>query len=79
MPSIFRAEEAEEVAYEYDHRMPKRSAPSGYEYTKRKLSQRFVARKPFKQLNYGGYSFWVLGFNKINNIDCIDCAIKLLK
>ncbi|XP_064543969.1 KH domain-containing, RNA-binding, signal transduction-associated protein 3 [Drosophila montana] len=28
------AEESEEVAYEYDHRMPKRSAPSGYEYTK---------------------------------------------
>jgi len=25
------------VAYEYDHRMAKRGAPSGYEYTKRKL------------------------------------------
>lgn len=28
------AEEAEEVAYEYDHRMAKRGAPSGYEYSK---------------------------------------------
>lgn len=26
------------MAYEYDHRMAKRGAPSGYEFSKRKLS-----------------------------------------
>jgi len=34
----YRVDDGEEVAYEYEHRMPPKRPPTGYEYTKRKWS-----------------------------------------